>query len=128
MKLVIADPETGKTYQKEIEKNTEKVLYGQRIGDKVKGDKLGLPGYELVITGGSDKEGFPMRSDLHGTSRKKVLLSSGPGFHPKRKGERRRKTVRGSTIADDIAQVNMKVLKKGEKGLESLIEKKEKKE
>ncbi len=128
MKLVVADPETGKTYQKELDKNQEKILYGYKIGDRIKGDQLGLVGYELVITGGSDKDGFPMRSDLHGTTRKRVLLSKGPGFHPRRKGERRRKTVRGNTIAEDIAQVNAKVVKKGEKPLEALMGKEEKKE
>ncbi len=128
MKLVVADPETGKTYQKELDKNQEKVLYGLKIGDKVKGDQLGLAGYELVITGGSDRDGFPMRADLHGTGRKRVLLSSGPGFYPKRKGERRRKTIRGNTIAEDIAQVNTKVTKKGEKSLEEVMGKEEKKE
>ncbi len=128
MKLVVADPETGKTYQKELDKNQEKVLYGVKIGDKIKGDPFGLVGYELVITGGSDKDGFPMRSDLHGTTRKRLLLAKGPGFHPKRKGERRRKMIRGNTIAEDIAQVNAKVVKKGDKPLEELMPKGEKKE
>ncbi len=127
MKLVVADPETGKTYQKELDKNQEKVLYGVKIGDKIKGDSFGLVGYELVITGGSDKDGFPMRADLHGTSRKRVLLSKGPGFHPKRKGERRRKTVRGNTIAEDIAQVNAKIIKKGDKKLDEVFGKGEEK-
>ncbi len=127
MKLVVSDPETGKSYQKELDKNQAKVLYGMKIGDKIKGDQLGLAGYELVITGGSDKDGFPMRSDLHGTSRKRVLLSGGTGFHPKRKGERKRKTVRGNTIAEDIVQVNTKVIKAGAEKLDKLFEKKEEK-
>ncbi len=127
MKLVLADPETGKTYQKELDKNQEKVLYGVKIGDKIKGDSIGLVGYEMIITGGSDKDGFPMRPDLHGTSRKRILLSKGPGFHPKRKGERRRKTIRGNTIAEDIVQVNAKVVKKGSKSLDALMGKEEEK-
>ncbi|MCD6522916.1 MAG: 30S ribosomal protein S6e [Candidatus Diapherotrites archaeon] len=133
MKIVVSNPEDGKSYQKELEKAQEKTLYGKRIGDKISGDTIGLTGYELVITGGSDKQGFPMRADLHGTARKKVLLSKGPGFHPKRKGERRRKSVRGNTISEEIAQVNMKVSKKGKEPLEKLFgkgeeEKKEEKE
>ena len=133
MKLIVPDPETGKSYQKELDKNQVKVLYNLKIGDRVKGDQIGLVGYELVITGGSDNNGFPMRSDLHGTSRKRILLSKGPGFHPKRKGERKRKTVRGNTVAEDIAQLNVKVVKTGNEKLDKLLgkekeEKKEKKE
>ncbi len=133
MKLIVSDPETGKSYQKELDKNQVKVLYNLKIGDRVKGDQIGLVGYELVITGGSDNNGFPMRSDLHGTSRKRILLSKGPGFHPKRKGERKRKTVRGNTVAEDIAQLNVKVVKTGNEKLDKLLgkekeEKKEKKE
>lgn len=121
MKLVVANPKTGKTYQKELTETQEKALYGSKINDVIKGDVVGLPGYELQITGGSDKQGFPMRKDLHGTARKKILLSGGPGFHPTKKGERRRKSVRGNTISEEIAQVNTKVIKEGKEPLEKLF-------
>ena len=77
-------------------------LIGKKIGDEVDGNFLGLNGYKLKITGGTDKDGFPMIPSLNGTVRKKVLLSKPPGFHPTKKGERRRKTVRGNTISFDI--------------------------
>ena len=110
MKAVINDPKTGKSFQIEIE--GEK-LFGKKIGDEIDGVVLGYEGYKFKITGGSDKDGFPMRKDVHGTGRKKIYLSSGPGFRPKRKGEKRRKTVRGNTIAEDIAQINLMVTKHG---------------
>jgi len=127
MKIVVSNKD-GKSYQKEIEENQEKALYGKKIGDEVKGDGLGLAGYGLVVTGGSDKQGFPMRGDFHGLSRQKLLVSSGPGYKPQRKGERMRKSMRGNTIADDIAQLNFKVMAPGKETLDKLMPKTEKKE
>lgn len=125
MKIVVSNPEDGKSYQKELEENQAKTLYGKKIGDEVKGDPLGLIGYEFVLTGGSDKQGFPMRTDFHGTQRKRLLLSSGTGYRPKKKGERRRKSIRGNTVADDIAQVNLKVTKPGKEALTKIFRKEE---
>jgi small subunit ribosomal protein S6e len=125
-KLVVSDPKTKKTYQKEVSQK-ESGLLNRKIGEKIKGDFLGLSGYEIEITGGSDKQGFPMRPDIQGVARKRVLLTGGPGFHPKQKGERRRKSVRGNTISQDIVQVNAKIVKHGAKKLEQIFGKKEKK-
>ena len=121
-KFVVSDPKTRKAWQ--IERNAE-FLYGKKIGDKFDGSLIGLPGYVLEITGGTDKDGFPMRPDLEGTARKRLLLSSGPGYIPRKKGVRKRKTVRGNTIAEDIAQINCKVIAYGDKPLEELLGKKE---
>ncbi len=125
-KLVVSDPKTKKTYQKEVSQK-ESGLLNRKIRDKVKGDFLGLSGYELEITGGSDKQGFPMRPDMQGVARKRVLLTGGPGFHPKQKGERRRKSVRGNVISQEIVQVNAKIVKHGTKKLEQIFGKKEEK-
>lgn len=115
-KIVVSDPKTKKAYQKEVEKK-DSGLIGKKVGDKFSGKVLGMDGYELEITGGSDKDGFPMRKDVSGSARKRVLLSFGPGFHPKRKGERKRKSIRGNTVAEDIAQLNVKVVKHGAKSV-----------
>ena len=125
-KLVVSDPKTKKTYQKEVSQK-ESGLLNMKIGDRVKGDFLGLSGYEIEITGGSDKQGFPMRPNIQGAARKRVLLTGGPGFHPKRKGERRRKSVRGNVISQEIVQVNAKIVKYGKKKLEQIFGKKEEK-
>ncbi|MBS7287269.1 MAG: 30S ribosomal protein S6e [Candidatus Freyarchaeota archaeon] len=114
-RLVISDPETGRSVTVGVDDVKFRSLIDVKVGEIVKGDPLGLVGYELQVTGGSDKDGFPMRTDIEGSGRKRVLLSTGPGFKPRRKGERRRKLVRGNTISDDIYQVNMKVVKKGAK-------------
>ncbi len=59
-----------------------------------------------------------MRKDIHGPVKKKILVSKrGIGFKPKRKGEKRRKTVRGNEITADMTVVNVKVVKYGESAL-----------
>jgi small subunit ribosomal protein S6e len=123
-KVVISDPKTRKSYQKDVDQNQSQML-GKKLGDKVSGNSLGLAGYELQITGGSDRQGFPMRTDIEGTGRKRALLSSGSGFHSSRKGLRRRKAVRGNTISAETAQVNTKVVTYGSQPIEKLLGKKE---
>ncbi len=107
-KIVINDPKTGKTYQKAV---NEEALIGKKIGDKIAGSLIGIPDFELEITGGSDNAGFPMRKDIQGSGRKKALLTSGTGVHIKRDGKKVRKTVMGNTINSNIVQVNMKIIK-----------------
>jgi small subunit ribosomal protein S6e len=106
-KICINEPKTRKSWQLEKELPS---LIGLKIGDKFDGAPLGLAGFTLQITGGSDKDGFPMRPDLTGIARKKALMSSGPGFRPTVKGLKRRKYVRGNTISTEIVQVNCKVI------------------
>ncbi len=125
--MVIGDPKTGKTYQVDVPAEKEALIYGKKIGDKIEGDVVGLAGYVLVITGGSDKSGFPMRPDVHGSRKIKTILSGGVGFNPTRKGERRKKTVRGNTVSSEIAQLNVKVVKEGATPLDEMLGKKEEK-
>ena len=119
-KIVISDPKSRKAYQKEVEQAASG-LVGKKLGDKVSGNHLGLSGYELELTGGSDKEGFPMRKDFEGLARKRLLLSHGPGFHPKSKGMRKRKSVRGNTVSQSISQINLKIVTHGTKSVEELL-------
>jgi small subunit ribosomal protein S6e len=126
-KIVVSDPKTKRTYQKEVGYK-ESGLLGRKLGDRVKGEFLGLHGFELQLTGGSDKQGFPMRQDIQGSVRKKILLTGQPGFHPTTKGERRRKPIRGNTLSEEIVQVNMKVVTYGKDTLAKLFGKEEPKE
>ena len=126
-KVVVSDPKSKKAFQKEVEQKASGLM-GKRIGDKVKGDALGLSGYELQVTGGSDAQGFPMRKDVEGMARKRLLLGFGPGFHPAAKGMRKRKSVRGNTISSATSQVNVKISAYGSKPIEQLVGKAEKKE
>ncbi|MCD6445679.1 30S ribosomal protein S6e [Candidatus Bathyarchaeota archaeon] len=111
-KVIISDPETGKSKMVELEETRAVPLIGRKIGEIIDGSVVGLSAHKLQITGGSDKDGFPMRANVHGGVRRKVILSGGVGFNPKRKGERRRKTVRGNVITDEITQINMKIVEK----------------
>lgn len=122
----IADPKLRKTYGLTVDQEKAIALIGKKIGEVFNGSLVGLTGYELQITGGTDKDGFPMIPSVHGSVRKKVILSNPPGFHPPIKGQRRRKTVRGNTISNEIIQINAKVMKEGTKPLSELVEKKEK--
>ena len=118
-KLVISEGENS--HQLEVEATESKKLIGLKIGDNFDASLVGLKGYTLKITGGSDKNGFPMRKDVEGPRRIKSLLAGGIGFNPKRDGQRRRKTVRGNTISDDIVQINAIVDQKGEKNIDELL-------
>src|SRR2546429_8655976 len=76
-KAVIADPKTGKAYKKDISGHYANALIGKKIGEDLDGLYVSLPSYKLQITGGSDKDGFPMRSDLPGPRRERLLVSGG---------------------------------------------------
>ena len=118
MNIVVSDPKTRKAYSVKSEKS----LYAnKRIGESIELKALGLEGYTGKITGGSDKEGFPMHASIMGTQRKKVLLAQGPGFKPKRKGERKRISVRGNTVSNDTQQLNVVITAYGNKSVEELL-------
>ena len=114
-KVTISDPETGESRSVEIEGNRAVPLIGRKLSDVIDGTILGLQGYKLQITGGSDKDGFPIRPSVHGGVRIRTILSGGAGFNPNEKGQRRRKTVRGNTITEDIVQINTKIIEKPSK-------------
>ena len=117
-KVVIGDVKSGKCHQKVVPQEETKTFYNKKIGDKIKGEVLGLTGYEFEITGGSDNCGFPMRSDIEGNQRKRIFSTNTTGLKIKRKGIRKRKNFTGNTISERTAQINLKVIKYGSKGLE----------
>ena len=112
-KLNIGDPNSKKTLKKDIKDQEAEVFLGKKIGDSVKGDLFGLNGYELMVTGGSDSAGFPMRKDVMGGSRKKVLIVKGTGLRKNVAGRKVRRTVAGNTITSKTVQINLKVTKAG---------------
>ena len=125
----------GKSLQKEVKEPDSDALLGKQIGDTINGESIGFTGYEFKITGGSDKAGFPMRKDVPGSLRKRILAIKGIGVNNKKKyrgknmkglrvmeGMRTRKTVMGNTISDKIVQINLKVMKEGPKPLDAAPE------
>jgi small subunit ribosomal protein S6e len=103
-KLTISDKK-GKALTKELKDSEANPLLGLQIGKEADAAIVGLAG-KMKITGGSDKSGVPMRSDLHGSARKYVLLSKGVGLQDAEKGQRVRKLTRGNTISEEIYQIN----------------------
>ena len=110
-KLIVSDPATGKSSASEIEGARAQALIGRTLGETIDGSPLGIAQSSLRITGGCDKNGIPMRADVHGGVKKYIVLSAGPAFKPTRHGERRRKLVRGRTITDETYQINFTLTK-----------------
>jgi small subunit ribosomal protein S6e len=126
-KVVVNDTKNGKSHQVPVSGHHANSLIGKKIGDEVDGIFISLPGYKLQITGGTDKDGFPMRKDFPGIGRRRLLLTKGVGFKPKENGLRRKKSIKGNTINQNIVQINMGVTKYSSKPIDKLItsEKKE---
>jgi small subunit ribosomal protein S6e len=106
----------GKTHKVIVEGDKRVPLFGLSVGQEFEGNILEideLEDYTLKITGASDDSGTPLRQDLKGSGFRRLLLRGGVGFRPNRRGERRKKRVRGAEIQDDIAQLNLKVTKAG---------------
>jgi len=114
-KIILSDPETGQSQIVELEGPRAVPLVGRKLGETIDGAALGFGGYKVKITGGSDKDGFPMRPDIHGGVKIRVVTAQGVGFHPASKGQRRRKTLRGNVITEETVQINMKIIEKPKK-------------
>lgn len=110
--LIISDPETGKSQKVELEDNRMGPLVGRRIGEVIDGTVADLAGHKLQLTGGTDKDGIPMRPDVHGSAKSRIILSGGVGYKPKRKGERKRMVVRGNTVSIETTFLNFKIVEK----------------
>ncbi len=116
-KLVLNDPKSGKSYNREVKDDMARQLIDRQIGDSVQGEAFDMPGYEFKITGGSDNCGFPMRKDVD-TARKRILTVEGVGVNKKHDGIRQRKTVCGRRINTSIVQVNLRITKHGKTKLD----------
>jgi small subunit ribosomal protein S6e len=111
-KIIVSDPQAGTSKVVELEEARASPFIGRKLGETLDGAVVDLPAHKVQLLGGSDKDGVPMRSNVHGGVRRAVVLSSGAGFKPSKKGQRKRKTVRGDIITDEIAQINMKIVER----------------
>ena len=110
--LVISDPETGTSQKVELEDERMSPLVGLRIGEVIDGTIANLAGHRIQLTGGTDKDGIPMRPDVHGGAKANIILSGGVGYKPKRKGERKRVVVRGNTVTPETTFLNFKIVER----------------
>ncbi len=124
MKVVIGNKD-GKSYQVEVPQENVGNLMGKKIGDTIEGSIIGVAGFTFQITGGSDLSGFPMRHDVEGAGKQKILMSKGPGFKKKRAGERKKKIVHGRQIGQDVHQINVKISKEGATPIDKILGKEE---
>ena len=118
-KVIVSDPQAGTSKVVEIEETRAAPFIGRRLGETIDGSAVDLPAHTVQILGGSDKDGVPMLGNVHGGVRRRVVLTDGTGFAAKKKGERRRKTVRGNIITDEIVQINMKIVERPAKPAEA---------
>jgi small subunit ribosomal protein S6e len=127
MKLNISYPPTGA--QKSIEVDDDKklrALYDKRMSQEVEGEALGdeFKGYVFKITGGNDKEGFPMKQGVLTNTRVRLLMAKDTScYRPRRTGERKRKSVRGCIVGADLAALQMVIVKKGDEEIPGLTDK-----
>jgi small subunit ribosomal protein S6e len=107
--LIISNPADGTSQRIEIEDNQLRTLVGTRIGQTIDGSIAGMQGYTLKFTGGTDKDGIPMRPDVHGSAKSHIVLTGGVGYKPENKGEQKRKIVRGNTISTETTFLNFAI-------------------
>jgi small subunit ribosomal protein S6e len=121
IKLAIGSKEEKKVFKHVVSGADSEKLFGKKIGESFHGEIIGLTGYELQITGGSDNSGFPMRKDVGGQARKRIIITKGIGFNTDVKGQRKRVSIRGNTISGEIAQINCKVVKVGKDKIAKIL-------
>jgi small subunit ribosomal protein S6e len=118
-KVVIS--ESAKSFARTVGDPQSAGFLGKRIGETVGGELIGLAGYTLRIAGGSDRSGFALRPEIPGARQVRVYVGEGFGFHAPRRGQRKRRTFRGSAISEETVQINLVVEQKGPKPLAELL-------
>ena len=122
-KVVLSDQKTGRAYNVDVAGGSAGAIIGKHIGDEIDAGSLGLKGYRMEITGGSDRNGTPAKKNLPIAGRKRLLVSGGVGFKPVTDGQRRRKSMRGNEITADFVQINARVTTYGDKPLDEIFAK-----
>merc|ERR1719428_1216263 len=95
------------------------------MAHEVPGDSLGdeFKGYVFRISGGNDKQGFPMKQGVLVNRRVKLLLKKGQScFRERRNGCRKRKSVRGCIVGSDLATLSLVIAKKGAEDIAGLTD------
>lgn len=126
MKLNVSFPATGaqKTFEV-MDDHKLRHFYDKRMGAEITADHLGdeWAGYVFKIAGGNDKQGFPMKQGVLTNTRVRLLLKKGHScYRPRRTGERKRKSVRGCIVDQNLSALALIVVKKGEKDIPGLTD------
>ena len=119
--VAVSDPESGHTYQIEVDGQDANRFIGRELGEEVDAGAVGLDGYTLELTGGSDTAGRPMRPDGRGVQTQSIMSDGGVGYEPTTDGERKRITLRGREVSDETRQINAKIVARGSDDVEDLL-------
>jgi small subunit ribosomal protein S6e len=126
MKLNISYPATGCNKMIEVDDERKvRCFYDKRMGQEADASPLGdeWKGYIVRVTGGNDKQGFPMKQGVLTNGRVRLLMSKGHScYRPRRTGERKRKSVRGCIVDANLSVLNLQIVKKGEQELPGLTD------
>lgn len=126
MQLNIAYPQNGSNKSIKISQHAVQRLSGHKILDTFDGKIIDkdLEGCLFQINGGCDRQGYPMSENFLTDKRKRPILKAGDiGYHCKRDGQRKRKTVRGTIVSDEVTMLNVSLIESNEKGIEGLTDK-----
>merc|ERR1711964_490546 len=102
-----------------------RTFYEKRMASEVSADPLGdeWKGYVVRISGGNDKQGFPMKQGVMTNGRVRLLMSKGHScYRPRRTGERKRKSVRGCIVDSNLSVLNLVIVKKGDNDIPGLTD------
>ncbi|XP_054286093.1 40S ribosomal protein S6-like [Macrosteles quadrilineatus] len=126
MKLNVSYPPNGTQKLFEIvDEHKLRIFYEKRMGAEVEADSLGdeWKGYVVRVSGGNDKQGFPMKQGVLTNVRVRLLLSKGHScYRPRRSGERKRKSVRGCIVDSNLSVLALVIVKKGENEIPGLTD------
>ncbi|KAH7122225.1 ribosomal protein S6e-domain-containing protein [Dendryphion nanum] len=126
MKLNISYPANGTQKLIEVEDERKlRVFVDRRMGQEVPGDSVGdeFKGYIFRITGGNDKQGFPMKQGVMHPTRVRLLLAKGHScYRPRRTGERKRKSVRGCIVGMDLSVLALSIVKVGDNDIPGITD------
>merc|ERR1711910_119073 len=126
MKLNVSYPANGT--QKMIEMEDEiklRFFYGKRMAQEVSAECLGeqFKGYIVRISGGNDKQGFPMMQGVMTNGRVRLLLNKDhKTYRARRTGERKRKSCRGCIVDSNLSVLNLVIVKKGDEEIPGLTD------
>lgn len=131
MKFSISFPDNGTAKMIEIKDEKKWALfYDKQMGDEVEGDLIGdeFKGYVFKISGGQDHQGFAMIQGVFANERVRLLMREcHKCFNIRRKGYKKKKSVRGCIVGPDIKILHLVIVIKGEADIPELTDKMESK-
>lgn len=127
MKFNVSNPANGTQKTFEIFDDRKIALFNEkRISQEIEGTAVNdaWAGYTMRISGGNDKQGFPMLQGVLSNQRVKLLMrKDSKCFRERRSGQRKKKSVRGCIIdTNQMAVINLVITKEGDEPIAELGE------